>query len=36
MLIELVGFALSRQRGPRKFSGGVDALLNEYMAKKKA
>jgi D-alanine-D-alanine ligase len=36
MLCEIVELALARKRGPRKVVSGVDALLNEYKAKKKA
>ena len=36
MICEIVELALTRKRGPRKVVTGVDALLNEYLAKKKA
>lgn len=36
MICEIVELALARKRGPRKVVTGVDALLNEYLAKKKA
>ncbi len=36
MLCEIVDLALARKRGPRKVVTGVDALLIEYLAKKKA
>jgi D-alanine-D-alanine ligase len=36
MICEIVELALARKRGPRKVVTGVDALLNEYKAKKKA
>ncbi len=34
MICEIVEFALARKRGPKKATGGVDALLREYLAKK--
>jgi D-alanine-D-alanine ligase len=36
MICEIVGFALARKRGPRRVVTGIDALLNEYRAKKNA
>ena len=36
MICEIVEFALVRKRGPRRVVTGVDTLLNEYRAKKKA
>jgi D-alanine-D-alanine ligase len=36
LICEIVDLALARKRGPRKVVTGVDALLKEYLAKKKA
>jgi D-alanine-D-alanine ligase len=36
MICEIVDLALARKRSPRKVVTGVDALLKEYLAKKKA
>ncbi len=36
MICEIVDQALARKRGPKKVVTGVDALLKEYLAKKKA
>lgn len=36
MICEIVECALARKRGPRRMSSGVDMLLSEYRAKKKA